>query len=608
VTNPENNSTPVANVKVTELAEALLRLRLPETEKIIRHTSFKVIDSDQSRHEVANRLAVISHQQQHQIQLKEVVNQLNKEMGGLDPALINCLVFMSRATERWRRESSLDPVVKNALLKRRFILAALLMDQPEFVLNAMHPVNQLLTAIEKLFMGWEEAQGKPPAFFTKALAALTRLLDADHCLISEEQLLARDALYQEWKKENTRRSNLEKRQIQTETGIDNAQFAQWHAKATVHAYADGQQLPAPLVQLFETLWLDILRQVILTCSIDSSQYQRLKKLTQRLVFCYRGQHSGQQKQQLFSYAGQLLNQVNDQIVNLGLASDSSDQLLEVLNELMINILKGSEVAREVYHIDLPQKTNQPAEQTFNFQEVSECRGLWFRRFGKVCKFLTVLPQSQQILWSDFNGRKAGLEPWQAFLEELRAKEVTPIGDQVCIQDIFFGVAGEIVQLDKNTRIKQLQQLEKEKEIRRAAKQKAEEEARAILQAKTEATRKLQQENKELEERLAREAMEADERKRLLEEKAARQKIDGLPIGGWVMLEKNAERIKCKLGVRLNATGRLIFVDNFGMKIAEMLRDEAVQLILNQSFELLGDSADFEDRLARVVGRIGIAKR
>ena len=89
------------SLKVEELAEALLRCTLPEAERIIQFSSSTVIDSDEDRHRVATQLAEICRHRQHQ--LRDVIHELNQRMGGLDRTLVNCLVFMNRATEKWQK-------------------------------------------------------------------------------------------------------------------------------------------------------------------------------------------------------------------------------------------------------------------------------------------------------------------------------------------------------------------------------------------------------------------------------------------------------------------------------------------------------------------------
>jgi len=608
VRSPGQVSDMPAGFSVESLAEALFRLKLPETQKIIKLTSFKQIESDENRCDVARRLALISQKNLDRTGLEEVIKQLNIDMGGLDSSLVNCLVFMKRAFEQWQSVTLLDPMVKSVFVKRRFIFAALLMDQPEFVIDTQHPVNQLLTAIEKMFMGWKEQQGKPPAFASKSLAAVTHLLHADHVLSREQQTKTRDTLYEEWAKESVRRKNLEARQIQMEVGIDNAQFAGRQAELVLHEAAHQKELPAAAAHLLRGSWFDMLRNVGLRAGSDSEEFRHLQNLTKKIVFCYQGKHRKEQQQRLFSYAGQIVDEISGQLTRYNYLDERVRGILQELDLLLIDVLKGTAIPREKFCSEIVAISDNEEGPELTGLTAKQFQGLRFIRFGKICKFLTVLPKSRHILWSDFNGRKAGTEPFGEFIRDFKSEKASLVEKQIRIQDIFLQVAKDTVKLDQEERQRQQQTIIEQKELRKAARIKAETEAKAIIAAKQAAAQKIQQESQELETRIAQEALAEEEKKRLEKEKAARSMINALPLGGLIMLDKCKQKIRCKLGVRLNATGKLIFVDNFGMKIAEMLRDEAVQLILSNKLEILGEDGDFDERLSRVVGRIGLTKR
>ncbi len=601
----DQDASVATDISVEQLAAALIRANLPETENIFRIAGSKVIESDDERHIVASKLADISREKKHQ--LRDVIKQLNQDMGGLDRSIINCLVFMNRATECWQSQSPLDPFVKKSVMRRRYILAALLLDQPEFVLDTGHPVNEIMALVEKLFMGWEEEKGQPPTFVMKSLNALTRLLDADHCLIREEQDLARRALFESWEKEKKRRHMLEQRLIQTEMGLDNVWYAQHLAVSSINKFAQGKQLPPEVIQFLQGDWLDSMRLVILSKGDESKEFQRIFKLTDRIVFTYRGQHSPSQKQRMYDYAGQLIDEVQHQLPSLDQKPDQKESVLSALQDIILKIVKEQDVPRNDY---LPMVTELNEEQQDPELEsrLAEQCGNWFRRNGRLCQLVAVLPRQKAILWSDFSGRKVALEPAGEFYRELQQDQVSPFTASGSMQGIFQNVARELVETDLSHRVALQKKLDEERSIRAAAKAKAEAEAEAIVKAREEAQRRQEEERLALEQRMRQQAIEAEERAALEAESQAKEAIDGLKIGGWVSFENNGKTVRAKLGVRFNATGRLVFVDEFGMKMAELMRDEAVQLILKSEFKFLGADAELEERLGRAVGRIGIAKR
>ncbi|OZG73649.1 hypothetical protein BTA51_07455 [Hahella sp. CCB-MM4] len=596
-----------SSVGVEQLAGALLRVNLPETENIFRVAGTMLIESDEDRHVVATRLADISRDKKHQ--LRDVIKQLNLDMGGLDRSIINCLVFMNRATEQWQAQSPLDPFVRKSLMRRRYILAALLLDQPEFVLDPKHPVNEILGLVEDLFLGWEEEKGQPPTFVMKSLNVLTRLLDADHCLIREEQELARNALFGEWEKEQKRRKMMEDRLIQSELGLDNVWYAQQLAIQTINKFAAGKTLPPDISQFLSTVWLDSMRLIILSKGEESREFQLMFKLTDRIVFTYKGQHSAGQMQRLYDYAGQLVDELQNHLHSLDKNPDEQERQLVVLQNVVLQIIKQQEVAREEFNalecefIDVDQSSVSDI-----VNELQELQGKWFRKFDRMCRLVHILPRQQAILWSDFSGRKVALEPAKEFYAEWRSGKKGELTQSTRLQEICSEVALEIVATDVAHRKALQMKLEEERSIRAAAKAKAEAEAKAIMAAREEAQRKKDAERAEIEERMRQQAIEEEERRRLQAEHDAVDAIDSLRIGGWAHFEKDGKEVRAKLGVRFNATGRLVFVDEFGMKLAELQRDEAKELILAGKFKLLGADADLEERLSRAVGRIGIAKR
>ncbi|WP_245555278.1 DUF1631 family protein [Hahella ganghwensis] len=603
----KDHDTPPTSINVDQLASALLRVNLEETENIFRLAGTKLIESDEDRHAVATKLADISREKKHQ--LRDVIKQLNQDMGGLDRSIINCLVFMNRATETWQAQTPLDPFVRKSLMRRRYILAALLLDQPEFVLEPSHPVNEILGLVEDLFLGWEEDKGQPPTFVMKSLNVLTRLLDADHCLIREEQELARDALFGEWEKEQKRRKMMEDRLIQTELGLDNVWYAQQLAIQTINKFALGKLLPPEVSHFLSTVWLDSMRLMVLSKGEESREYQLMYKLTDRIVFTYKGQHNSGQMQRVYDYAGQLVDELQNHLHSLDNNTEEKEKQLSILQYVILDIVKQQEVPREEFKtLESEIADQEKVDASAVIEGLRSLQGKWYRRFDRICRLVHILPRQQAILWGDFSGRKVALEPAMQFHQALASGKIVEVAPSTRMQEICAKVAQDVVTTDIEHRKALQKKLDEERSIRAAAKAKAEEEARAIMAAREEARRKLEAEKAERDERMRQQALEEEERTRLEAESEALEAIDSLRIGGWAAFEKDGREIRAKLGVRFNATGRLVFVDEFGMKLAELQRDEAKSLILEGRFRLLGADAELEERLSRAVGRIGIAKR
>lgn len=141
-----------------------------------------------------------------------------------------------------------------------------------------------------------------------------------------------------------------------------------------------------------------------------------------------------------------------------------------------------------------------------------------------------------------------------------------------------------------------QRVVQELSARRAAAQKALAEAAVIAEERSQRAveLKLAQER----ERLQLEAEQAAENLQRIQ--LANINISSLNLGARVELTVNGEAVRCKLAVIIAATGKYIFSDNIGRKIAEFQREQLIQALLNNQLTLLNNGDSFDDQLAKVI--------
>lgn len=592
-------------ITADELAEALLRVSLPEHGALLKKIPALTDSLTLDRREIARQLAEIGRDKPYSNE--DLLNRIHGVLGGLDRVLVNCVLFMERAAQQWERISPLDVFVKSAFLRRRYVFAALLLDQPEFVLTSDHPIAQLLNRVEQLFVGWEEEKGQPPAFIMKALAALTHLLDADHCLDPVQQAAALDVLTQEWERERKRRELLEKRLIDSESGLDQARYNQWLCTRLINRTTSGFPLPTEITQFLQGPWLDSLRLVLNEKGEDHPQFQEMRKLTEKLVFAFKPMQSEEEYNKLYNFAVKLVDQVGRNLLSL-LHSPADMQIqLDLIEFLLMSVVKRSaEFNRELpTPLELDLQIN---DTPFDEEAVKQMDGNWYRREGRICKVLAYLPRQRKILWSDFAGRKAGVDDAAQVMADIKAHVLTPFNDSTRMHAVFGAVAKAFVSLDKLERLRQRERLQKEKQARDEARAKAEAEAAAIQAAKAEAAARQERERIEAEERLRLAELEAIERERLEKLTAARAAIDGLKLGDPVTLTRESGPVAATLAVRLTASQKLIFTDNIGLRIAELHRDDAVKLFLEGTL-ILGDKGGHNEAWrARFMGRMGVGRK
>jgi len=137
---------------------------------------------------------------------------------------------------------------------------------------------------------------------------------------------------------------------------------------------------------------------------------------------------------------------------------------------------------------------------------------------------------------------------------------------------------------------------------------AAEQARKVEEAAREAELQRQQalvEQKRLDDERA-------EQERIRREKTllAQTQVEAFKLGGWIVVspdDPNDDPIRLKLAVRINASRKLVFVDRLGLNRREFLEDALVQGVVAGKVRILGSSAEFDDTLSRVVGRIRVGR-
>jgi hypothetical protein len=590
---------------VDQLAEALLRIGLPEHNLLLKKLPPLVDSIPHERKEIAAQLAVIGRNQPFSVE--DLLLRLHSSLNGLDRTLVNCVLFMERAAQQWEKISPLDGFVKSAFLRRRYVFAALLLDQPEFVLNGEHPMAQLLSRVESLFMGWEEAKGQPPAFIMKALAALTRLLDADHCLDLQEQQAALTVLSSEWEREKKRRELLEKRLIDSELGLDQARYHQWLCTRVVNRFTGNFPLPLEVIRFIQGPWLDSALLVLNEKGELHPQFMEMTRLTEQLVFAFKPMRSEDDYNKLYNFAVALVDNLARNLLSLVHAPIELQMQLDKVEDLLMAVVKRTDdLVREVATPVVMELTinDTPIEDA----AVRELIGQWFRRSGRICKILTYLPRQKKVLWGDFTGRKAGLEDAVQILSDAASGSLQPFNENTCMHGVFAAVAKAFISLDKLERIKYRDRLHKEKAVRDAAREKAEAEALAIRAARVETEARIAREQQEAEEKLREHQLAQAERDKIERLRAAREAIDGLKLGDPVTIVRDSGPVAATLAVRLNAAQKLIFTNGIGLTIAELHRDDAVALFLEEKI-LPGDKAGHNEAWrARFMGRMGVGRK
>ncbi len=465
--------------------------------------------------------------------------------------------------------------------------------------------------------GWSASGGRSDRAVLDLLDALNIAVSGSFDSGDIEPVLA---FCRQWEEDAAKREQqndkLRQRLLETELGAARQRRAEQTARALVGRAMKNRELPQPVVSFIFDHWFGLLKQIVWAEGTDGDNWRHASKLLEWLVWIGDPGLSDSDRNRLYTVGEQIGDRIAD-VWSRVQKKPLGEKALEGVQAVMVARLRG---------VTPDLVPALPADNRFSWDpswlgfsaieeaEVAPVKGNWFvegegaaeqRRF-----FFALLPDTSEVLWTNGAGVKLGLLPWARFVDALDNGTLRPLPPLKPFGEVLAETITSLsVVLDR-------QKLQREK----AAKE-AKARAEALRQEKEAAERRQQEEESARQAELARrkEAEEAQrlaneeaEQERLLQEKdaVARELVDGIKLGGWIVEEnvgKEQGPARLKLAVRINASRKLVFVDRLGLNRREFLVDELVAEIIAGRIRVLGTSAEFDDTLSRVVGRIRVGR-
>ncbi len=81
------------------------------------------------------------------------------------------------------------------------------------------------------------------------------------------------------------------------------------------------------------------------------------------------------------------------------------------------------------------------------------------------------------------------------------------------------------------------------------------------------------------------------------------RADALRVGSWIELMRDDGKVRCKLAAFIKATGKYIFVNRSGAKIAEFLRDDLARAMEADEITMLDDGLIFDRALESIIDNL-----
>lgn len=86
------------------------------------------------------------------------------------------------------------------------------------------------------------------------------------------------------------------------------------------------------------------------------------------------------------------------------------------------------------------------------------------------------------------------------------------------------------------------------------------------------------------------------------------RADALRVGSWVEVLSHGNRVRCKLAAFIKATGKYIFVNRNGAKVAEYFRNDLAKSLANGEISMLDDGLIFDRALESIIDNLRSNRR
>ncbi|MGM0451215.1 MAG: DUF1631 family protein, partial [Pseudomonadota bacterium] len=386
--------------------------------------------------------------------------------------------------------------------------------------------------------------------------------------------------------------------------------AEQAVRAMVSRTCRGRQLPPGLIRFIEDDWRGLMRRAALENGIDSDAWRHTCRLLEWLVWVGDPELCGQDRNRLYHVGEQFTDKLG-QVVGMIEGTTPEPQRFSDIDALLAHRMRDESVEQEATAFpEADPRWLEPPDETLA-EEALAWEGGWYlyeEDGQEIRQYLSgFLEETGEVLWTNAQGARIGLEPLRSVRARFESGELTQLPEAYPFAAVL-----------KDTLSSLQRVLQAQRKQREEARDKARREAEDLRRAQEEA---LEEERRRETEREARETREREEAEQAAmdEAEAARinqaaeqweellAEVDRLEAGSWIQLGSGDEAIRLKLALRIRASGKLVFVDRYGLNRREIQRETLATRVRDGEARLLSEGAEFADTLSRVVGRLRVGR-
>lgn len=485
-----------------------------------------------------------------QLNLREMLNDLLRSqqqkpqaINQVDDDVINLVSMMF---DFILDDRNLASPMKALLGRLQIPMVKVAIADKSFFSKGGHPARRLLNEMAMAALGWQESSEenqRRDSLFNKMDEVVQKILsdfESDMSIFSS--LLTDFRSYLD--KDRRRAQILEQRTLDAEDGKAKSERARADVEASLKQVIGSYQLPAPALKLLRDAWANVMFITSLKHGTGGDEWQASVKTAEQLVWSLTAPMARDNRQQLLKLVPQLLQQLRQGLESIAYNPFETTQLFKQLEGLHLARLRAAantEPAAKAETVEKAESVNAPLEKAGQAMPAAEIA-----------------------------------QPEPAATEREPAAIESAVTDEIVTPEAQSELLTDAVETAQPVAV-----------TTEAAQPTAQSTAQPIAETFVVMS--------ESEPEVAEELALSDQHLSL---------VNNITQGSWFeMTDAAGQKYRCRLAAIIKATGKYIFVNRSGMKVAEETRQGLALSLKSGRLRVLDDGMLFDRALEAVIGTL-----
>jgi hypothetical protein len=477
-------------------------------------------------------------------------------IGQIDDEAINLVAMLFQFI---LDDRNLAAPMKALIARLQIPLIKVAMFDKSFFSKGGHPARKLLNEIANASLGWVPANNiERDPLYSKVSTIVTRVTDeydGDGSLFQE--VLTDFMAFLEMDKR--RIGLIEQRTINAEDGKAKSERARSIVQAALNEKVAGKPLPKVVITLLEDAWSNVLFLICLKDGEESQIWLDAMQVVDDLLWSVGTMDAVESRQQLLSMVPKLLKSLRAGLTRIGYNPFDMNQLFADLELIHLAQLKELNTVK----LDVTEQEVRQ-QQSIAKQEIA--------------KQASAIEKSLDLVLEERSGDELSLEALDAELDEQLAE---------------FDALGDLVATAVEATIAPVLPSANDDEM-----------VVAELPEQSPESDKLERLVVDRLELSGGDSAAAESRVEIAEDDPSVKLVDRMSMGHWFELhQEDGKKFRCRLAAIIRSTGKYIFVNRSGMKVAEYNRLNLAQAVKDGLVSALDEGQLFDRALESVIGNL-----